>query len=93
MQYLLERARWDADAGRDVLRHYVVEKMGAHDAVLVVDETGFVKKGEHSAGVQRQGSGTAGRIENSQIGVFLCYVGRGGGPYVVRQALGTDLGW
>ncbi|WP_256254018.1 transposase, partial [Burkholderia ubonensis] len=68
VQYLLERARWDADAARDVLRHYVVEQLGAPDAVLVVDETGFIKKGEHSAGVQRQYSGTAGRIENSQIG-------------------------
>ncbi|KVZ10406.1 IS701 family transposase [Burkholderia ubonensis] len=85
VQYLLERARWDADAARDVLRHYVVEQLGAHDAVLVVDETGFIKKGEHSAGVQRQYSGTAGRIENSQIGVFLCYAGHEGSAFIDRE--------
>ncbi|MDR6504121.1 SRSO17 transposase [Burkholderia ambifaria] len=85
MQYLLERARWDADAARDVLRDYVVEQLGTRDAVLVVDETGFVKKGEHSAGVQRQYSGTAGRIENSQIGVFLCYAGHGGSAFIDRE--------
>ncbi|MFK4449066.1 SRSO17 transposase, partial [Caballeronia udeis] len=59
VQHLLERAQWDADAARDVLREYVVEQLGERDAVLIVDETGFVKKGEHSAGVQRQYSGTA----------------------------------
>jgi len=85
VQYLLERARWDADAARDVLRQYVVEQLGTSDAVLVVDETGFVKKGEHSAGVQRQYSGTAGRIENSQIGVFLCYAGHGGSAFIDRE--------
>ena len=85
VQYLLERARWDADAARDVLRQYVVEQLGTCDAVLVVDETGFVKKGEHSAGVQRQYSGTAGRIENSQIGVFLCYAGHGGSAFIDRE--------
>ncbi|OJB07689.1 transposase, partial [Burkholderia ubonensis] len=85
VQYLLERARWDADAARDVLRHYVVEQLGAPDAVLVVDETGFIKKGEHSAGVQRQYSGTAGRIENSQIGVFLRYAGHEGSAFIDRE--------
>jgi SRSO17 transposase len=85
VQYLLERARWDADAARDVLRQYVVEQLGTGDAVLVVDETGFVKKGGHSAGVQRQYSGTAGRIENSQIGVFLCYAGHGGSAFIDRE--------
>jgi hypothetical protein len=54
VQHLLERAQWDADAARDVLREYVVEQLGERDAVLIVDETDFVKKGEHSAGVQRQ---------------------------------------
>jgi hypothetical protein len=78
VQHLLERAQWDADAARDVLRQYVVERLAERDAVLIVDETGFVKKGEHSAGVQRQYSGTAGRIENCQVGVFLCYAGHGG---------------
>lgn len=78
VQHLLERAQWQADAARDVLRGYVVEQLGDEDGVLIVDETGFLKKGRHSAGVQRQYSGTAGRIENSQIGVFLCYAGDGG---------------
>lgn len=68
-----------------MLRHYVVEQLGAHDAVLVVDETGFIKKGENSAGVQRQYSGTAGRIENSQIGVFLCYAGHEGSAFIDRE--------
>src|SRR5258708_16516151 len=54
VQHLLERAQWDAEAARDVLRKYVVEQLGERDAVLIVDETGFVKKGQHSAGVQRQ---------------------------------------
>jgi len=85
VQHLLERAQWDADAARDVLREYVVEQLGERDAVLIVDETGFVKKGEHSAGVQRQYSGTAGRIENSQIGVFLCYAGHGGSAFIDRE--------
>ncbi len=53
--------------------------------MLIVDETGFVKKGQHSAGVQRQYSGTAGRIENSQIGVFLCYAGCGGSAFIDRE--------
>ena len=73
MQRLLNSARWDADAVRDELRTYVVEQLGHPDGVLVLDETGFLKKGTHSAGVARQYSGTAGRIENQQIGVFLAY--------------------
>src|SRR3954465_12274844 len=71
MQDFLSRMRWDADAVRDDLRAYVVEHLGDPGAVLVLDETGFVKKGEMSAGVQRQYSGTAGRVENCQVGVFL----------------------
>ncbi|SIT64963.1 MULTISPECIES: IS701 family transposase [Burkholderiaceae] len=85
VQYLLDRARWDVHAVRDVLRQYVVEQLGATDAVLIVDETGFVKKGEHSVGVQRQYSGTAGRIENSQVGVFLCYAGEKGSAFIDRE--------
>lgn len=73
MQYLLDRARWDANAVQGRLREYVEKELGSPDAVLVLDETGFLKKGTHSAGVQRQYSGTAGRIENSQVGVFLGY--------------------
>jgi SRSO17 transposase len=65
MQRLLNFYTWDADAVRDDLRAYVVEHLGGPDGVLVVDETGFLKKGDQSAGVQRQYSGTAGRVENS----------------------------
>lgn len=73
MQYLLDRARWQSDCLRDILRDYVCEQLGDATAELVVDETGFVKKGTKSVGVQRQYSGTAGRIENCQLGVFLSY--------------------
>ena len=73
MQRLLSTARWDADAVRDDLRQYVVEQLGDPAAILVLDETGFLKKGTKSVGVQRQYCGTAGRIENCQIGVFLAY--------------------
>ena len=76
IQAVLGRGRWDADSARDLVRNYVMEKLGADDGVLVVDETGFVKNGEHSVGVARQYSGTAGRIENYQIGVFLGYASR-----------------
>jgi len=76
VQHLLERAQWDADGAGDIQREYVVEQLGERDAVLIVDETGFVKNGQHPAGVQRQYSGTAGPIENSQIGVFLCRLWR-----------------
>lgn len=85
MQYLLDRARWDADAVQARLSEYVKEELGSGDAVLVLDETGFLKKGTHSAGVQRQYSGTAGRIENSQIGVFLCYAGQRGYVLLDRE--------
>jgi SRSO17 transposase len=67
VQDFLSRMRWDADAVRDDLRAYVVEHLGDPDAVMALDETGFVKKGECSVGVQRQYSGTAGRIENSDV--------------------------
>src|SRR5215213_9573631 len=72
-QHLLGRADWDADTLRDRLRSYVIDYLADIDAVGVIDETGFLKKGTHSAGVARQYSGTAGRIENCQIGVFLAY--------------------
>src|SRR6476660_3034166 len=84
MQEFLARVHWDADALRDDLRAYVVEHLGADDAVLVLDETGFVKKGTKSAGVHRQDSGTAGRIENCQIGVFLGYASRHGRALIDR---------
>jgi SRSO17 transposase len=92
MQDFLSRVRWDPDAVRDDLRAYVVEHLGDPEAVLVLDETGFVKKGTKSAGVQRQYSGTAGRVENCQIGVFLGYAGRHGRALIDR-ALYLPDGW
>jgi SRSO17 transposase len=92
VQDFLSRMRWDADAVRDDLRAYVVEHLGDPGAVLVLDETGFVKKGTKSAGVQRQYSGTAGRVENCQIGVFLGYAGRHGRALIDR-ALYLPEGW
>jgi SRSO17 transposase len=85
MQHLLERACWDADAVRDDVRGYVVELLADPDAVLVVDETGDVKKGTATAGVQRQYSGTAGRVENAQVAVCLSYAGRGGHALIDRE--------
>lgn len=85
MQSLLGRSHWDADALMDEVRAYVLETLGDRDGVLVVDETGFVKKGAHSVGVARQYSGTAGRIENSQIGVFLSYASRFGQALIDRR--------
>jgi SRSO17 transposase len=85
MQYLLDRARWDAGVVQARLSEYVKEELGSRDAVLVLDETGFLKKGVHSAGVQRQYSGTAGRIENSQVGVFLCYASQRGYVLLDRE--------
>jgi SRSO17 transposase len=71
VQHVLGRAMWDADALRDDVRPSVVEHLGAPEAVLVVDETGLLKKGQHAAGVARQESGTAGRVEHCHIGVCL----------------------
>jgi SRSO17 transposase len=84
VQDFLARMRWDADQVRDDLRSYVVAQLGDADGVLVLDETGFVKKGTKSVGVQRQYSGTAGRIENCQIGVFLGYASRHGHALIDR---------
>lgn len=85
LQHLLDRARWDVDAVRDDVRTYMIEHLGEPDAVLAVDETGFIKKGRHSVGVQRQYSGTAGRIENCQIGVFLAYASTRGRALMDRE--------
>jgi hypothetical protein len=85
MQHLLERARWDADAVRDDVRGYVAERLADPQAVLVVDETGDVKKGTATAGVQRQYTGTAGRVENAQVAVYLTYAGRGGHALIDRR--------
>jgi SRSO17 transposase len=85
MQRLLNHARWDADAVRDDVRAYVVEHLGDPGGVLVVDETGFVKKGTRSAGVQRQYTGTVGKKENCQVGVFLAYASGQGAALVDRE--------
>jgi SRSO17 transposase len=84
VQRLLEEADWDEEAVRDELRTYVIEQLGEPGGILVVDETGFVKKGKKSAGVARQYSGTAGRRENSQIGVFLSYASSKGAAFIDR---------
>jgi SRSO17 transposase len=84
VQRLLEEADWDEEAVRDELRTYVIEHLGEADGILVVDETGFVKKGKKSVGVARQYSGTAGRRENSQIGVFLLYASSKGYAFIDR---------
>jgi len=85
MQRLLRRADWDVDGVRDDVRDYVAEQLGDPAGVLIVDETGFVKKGTRSAGVQRQYSGTAGRTENCQIGTFLAYASRYGHALIDRE--------
>ncbi|MBA3532378.1 MAG: IS701 family transposase [Ardenticatenales bacterium] len=85
VQRLLNAACWEADEVRDDLRLYVMEHFGETDGVLIIDETGFLKKGTKSVGVQRQYSGTAGRIENSQIGVFLVYASSEGHTFVDRE--------
>src|SRR5215203_506142 len=92
MQHLLARADWDADQVRNDLRAYVVEHLGDEQAVLVVDETGFLKKGTKSVGVQRQYSGTAGRRENCQVAVFLCYAAPRGRAFLDR-ALYLPKSW
>jgi SRSO17 transposase len=73
-QHLRRRAWWDPEAVRDALRRYVIQYLGAPEAVLVIDETGFPKQGRHSAGVARQYSGTLGKMDNCQVGVLLGYV-------------------
>ena len=85
MQRLLNAATWDCDGVRDDVRAYALEHLGERDGVLVVDETGFLKKGTKSAGVQRQYSGTAGRIENCQLGVFLAYTTSKGRTLIDRE--------
>jgi SRSO17 transposase len=85
VQHLLGRADWDADALRNELRTYVVEHLSDPSGMLVVDETGFLKKGRKSVGVARQYSGTAGRVENCQIGVFLAYATPQGHTFVDRE--------
>jgi SRSO17 transposase len=85
MQHRLGRAAWNAEAVRDDLQSYVIEHLGDPDGVLVIDETGFLKKGTKSVGVARQYSGTAGRIEHCQIGVFLVYATARGRTFLDRE--------
>ena len=85
MQQFVYRGGWKADALRDVVRGYVSEEIGEEGGTLVVDETGFLKQGKKSCGVWRQYSGTAGRIENCQIGVFLSYAGKRGNALLDRR--------
>src|SRR4051794_5296571 len=82
---VLGHVLWDEGAARDLCREHAVARLGAGDAVLVVDETAFVKKGEHSAGVARQYCGTVGKVENCQVGVFLAYGSRGGHALIDRR--------
>jgi SRSO17 transposase len=91
-QALLGRDRWDADALRDLVRDYVTEHLADENAVLVIDETGFLKQGKASCGVARQYTGSAGKITNCQIGVFAAYVSRHGHAFIDR-ALYLPKGW
>src|ERR1700686_641426 len=91
-QAILGRGRWDADALRDIVRDYVVEHLAGDDAVLVIDETGFLKQGRASCGVGRQYTGSAGKITNCQIGVFAAYVSRRGHAFIDR-ALYLPKAW
>ena len=92
MQHLLARAVWDHDGVRDDVRGYVVEHLGDPGAVLVVDETGDLKKGTGTVGVQRQYTGTAGRIENAQVAVYLAYASEAGHAMIDRE-LYVPQGW
>ncbi len=91
-QAILGRGRWDADALRDIVRDYVTETLGAEDAVLVIDETGFLKQGKASCGVARQYTGSAGKITNCQIGVFAAYISQRGHAFIDR-ALYLPKSW
>jgi len=91
-QAILGRGRWDADGLRDIVREYVIENLATDDAVLVIDETGFLKQGKASCGVARQYTGSAGKITNCQIGVFAAYVSARGHAFIDR-ALYLPKSW
>jgi SRSO17 transposase len=93
MQRLVRSACWDADEVRDDVRRYVIEHLGVPDGVLIVDETGFLKKGTCSAGVQRQYTGTAGRVENAQVGVFMAYASAHGRALIDRRLYLPNRSW
>jgi SRSO17 transposase len=92
-QGLLGRDRWDADALRDVVRDYVVEHLADDEAMLVIDETGFLKQGTSSCGVARQYTGSAGKITNCQIGVFAAYTSCHGHAFIDRALFCRKAGW
>ena len=92
-QAVLGRDRWDADALRDLVRDYVTEHLADENAVLVIDETGFLKQGKASCGVARQYTGSAGKITNCQIGVFAAYVSRHGHAFIDRALANGDLAY
>ena len=91
-QAILGRGRWDADELLDIVRDYVVENLATDDAVLVIDETGFLKQGKGSCGVARQYTGSAGKITNCQIGVFAAYVSARGHA-IIDRALYLPKSW
>src|SRR6202167_1597898 len=93
MQRLLNFYAWDQDAARDVLRAYAARHLGDSGAVLAVDETGFLKKGRMSAGVARMYTGTAGRVENCQVGVFLAYAASDGARALIDRELYLPEAW
>ncbi len=92
IEQFLYRGSWDADEVRDQLRGYVCEHLGEQNGVLVVDETCFLKQGQHSVGVKRQYNGTAGRVGNCRIGVFLTYASQNG-HCMIDQALYLPREW
>jgi SRSO17 transposase len=92
MQRLLGEAVWDADAVRDDVRGYVIDAIGAADGVLILDDTGDLKSGTHTVGVQRQYTGTAGRIENAQVSVFCAYASAAGRALIDR-AVYLPVSW
>jgi SRSO17 transposase len=92
MQRLLRTADWDVDGVRDDLRGYVLDQLGCPSGVWIVDDTGFIKKGVRSAGVQRQYTGTSGKIDNCQLGVFLAY-GSARGRALVDRELYLPTSW
>jgi SRSO17 transposase len=93
MQRLLYRSKWRANTARDRLRQFVIEVFGEEDAIGIVDESGFIKKGEHSVGVKRQYSGTAGKVENCQIGTFLSYATTKGHAFLDRRLYLPEEEW
>ncbi len=93
MQRLLNFYSWDAGRVRDVVRRYVAARLGDPAGVLVADETGFIKKGKMSAGVARQYTGTAGRVENAQVGVFLAYAAPDGSRALIDRELYLPQKW